>query len=333
MRVGFIGIGRIGSFHAEAVRRHPGVTAMVLADQDRDRARQAASRLGCESADSAAEVLKSGVDAVVIASSTDSHADLVIAAVEAGIPVFCEKPVAADIDGTLRVRDQVARGGVPVQVGFQRRFDAGYRAARQAIGQGRLGSVHRVHMITADREPPPAGYISTSGGIWRDCHVHDFDILRWVTGREVADVYALGANRGAEFFCAAGDIDNSAALLSLDDGTLATLQGSRYNGGGYDVRMELAGSKATYAVGLDDHAALISAEPAAGFPSAAPRGNFWERFSPAYQAEIDAFIDVADGTRPSPCTVDEALEALYVAEAATLSRAQGRRVAVAEVRR
>jgi predicted dehydrogenase len=146
-------------------------------------------------------------------------------------------------------------------------------------------------------------------------------------------VYALGANRGAEFFCAAGDVDNSAALLSLDDGTLATLQGSRYNGGGYDVRMELAGSEATCAVGLDDHAALISAEPGAGFPAAAPRRNFWDRFGPAYRAEISAFIDVAEGTRPSPCTVDEAVEALYVAEAATLSRAEGRRVLVAEVRR
>ncbi len=333
MRVGFIGMGRIGSLHADAARRHPDVTAMVLADQDRDRATQAAARLGCESADSAADLLKSGVDAVVIASSTNSHADLIIAAVDAGVPVFCEKPVAAGIDDTLRVRDQVARRGVPVQVGFQRRFDAGYQEARRAVGQGRLGIVHRIHMITADREPPPAGYISTSGGIWRDCHVHDFDILRWVTGRDVVNVYALGANRGAEFFCAAGDVDNSAALLSLDDGTLATLQGSRYNGGGYDVRMELAGSEATCAVGLDDHAALISAEPGAGFPAAAPRRNFWDRFGPAYRAEISAFIDVAEGIRPSPCTVDEAVEALYVAEAATLSRAEGRRVLVAEVRR
>ena len=131
---------------------------------------------------------------------------------------------------------------MPTQIGFQRRFDAGYGAARDALRSGALGELRRVHALTGDREPPAADYIPSSGGIFRDCHVHDFDILRWVTGREVVEVYAVGANRGAAFFAEAGDVDESAAVLTLDDGTLVTLQGSRYNGGGHDVRMELAGT-------------------------------------------------------------------------------------------
>jgi myo-inositol 2-dehydrogenase/D-chiro-inositol 1-dehydrogenase len=253
--------------------------------------------------------------------------------VQAGLPVFCEKPVALDVATTVRVRDAVAAAGVAVQIGFQRRFDAGYAAARDALRSGRLGELRRLHALTADPRPPHADYIPTSGGIYRDCLIHDFDAIRWVTGREITEVTAIGANRGAAFFGAAGDVDETVVLLRLDDDTLGTVHGSRYNGGGYDVRLEVAGTAGTAAVGLDDHAALRSAEPGVRFPAAEPHPTFWERFGPAYAAEIGAFVDLVRDGGVSPCPVEEALEALYVAEAATRSRMEGRAVEVGEVRK
>lgn len=333
MRIGFLGVGRIGHSHAEVVARHPDVTSLVLADAVASRARSAAVALGCDYVETPDEVFRAGVDAVVIASATDTHAGLVRAAVDAGLPVFCEKPVALDVATTRDVQRRVDDAGVAVQIGLQRRFDHGYRAAREALADGRIGDLHRVHQLTGDQAPPHPEYVAASGGMYRDCHIHDFDILRWVTGREVVDVYATGSNRGAEFFREAGDVDNTAALLTLDDDTLVTVQGSRYNGAGHDVRMELAGTRATYVVGLDERAPWTSAEQGISFPDGDPWPNFWVRFTAAYVAEINTFVAVAKGEAASPCTVGEALEALYVAEAAELSRAQGRRVDVDEVRK
>lgn len=331
MRVALIGVGRIGMSHAEVVQAHPDVTGLVVTDADAARARAVADKLGATAVGTVEEALDDA-DAVMIAAATAAHAELIVRGAEAGLPVFCEKPVAIDVPSTLRVMAAVERAGVAVHIGLQRRFDRGYLQARQALHRGELGELHRVHLVTADPRPPHAAYIPASGGIFRDCHIHDFDILRWVTGREVTEVYATGSNRGADFFLAAGDVDNAAALLRLDDDVLVTMQGSRYNGAGYDVRMELAGTAATWVVGLDERAPLHSAEPSVEFPAGQPWPNFWERFTPAYVAEIHAFIELAQGRIGSPCTVAEALEALYIAEAAEKSRREHRPVRVDEVR-
>ncbi|MBO2458018.1 Gfo/Idh/MocA family protein [Actinomadura violacea] len=331
MRVGLLGAGRIGAWHARFLSGHPLVAELVIGDADARRAEALAGPLGARAADPDA-VLAAGLDAVLIATPTATHADLLVRACEAGVPVFCEKPVAPDLRTTLEVRDRAAKTGVPVHIGFQRRFDAGYAAARQAVLDGRLGDLHRVHLVTADPAPPPAEYVASSGGIFRDCHIHDFDILRWVTGREVASVTAVGANRGDGYFADARDVDTSAAVMVLDDGTIATMQGSRYNGAGYDVRMELSGTAGTWVVGLDERAALRSAEPGVDWPSGDAWTNFWDRFEPAYASEIGTFLDVARGHADSPCTIDEALEALLVAEAATLSLHEERQVRPAELR-
>jgi predicted dehydrogenase len=331
MRMALIGVGRIGTAHAEVVRANPAVTDLLIADVDGARASEVADRLGATALGSVDEAF-TGVDAVMIAAATPAHAELIMRGAAAGLPVFCEKPVAIDVRSTIEVRDAVRMAGIEVHIGFQRRFDAGYRNAQRALRDGELGELHRVHLVSADPRPPHSSYIPQSGGIFRDCHIHDFDILRWVTGREVVEVYATGSNRGAEVFRAAGDVDNSAALLRLDDEVLVTLQGSRYNGGGYDVRMELAGTAGSRVVGLDERAAMHSAEPDVRFPTGRPWPDFWERFTAAYVAEINAFIDVVRGVAASPCTVTEALEALYIAEAADRSRRAHRPVAVAEVR-
>ncbi|MET8569213.1 Gfo/Idh/MocA family oxidoreductase [Streptomyces sp. NPDC004783] len=333
MRIGILGLGRIGTFHAETLAALDAVGSLVVADPFADAAKAAAERFGAEVADSPEAVLAAGVDGVVIAAATDAHPALILAAVEAGVPVFCEKPVARTMAEGLEVLQGVAGRGVPVQIGFNRRFDAGFTAARDAVLSGELGRLHTVRAVTLDPAPPPAAYIAASGGIFRDCAVHDFDVIRWVTGREVSEVYAVGGNRGADFIREAGDADTTGAVLTLDDGTVAVVSNSRHNARGYDVRLELHGFADSVAVGLEDRLPLRSVEPGATFPAGVPHDFFMDRFTAAYRAELTAFTEVVAGVRPSPCTIQDALEAGWIAEACTLSLREHRPVPLAEVRR
>ncbi|HEY1571031.1 MAG TPA: Gfo/Idh/MocA family oxidoreductase [Pseudonocardiaceae bacterium] len=331
MKLGLVGTGRIGAHHAATLRSL--VDSVVVTDADVSRARSTAAALGVSCADDVDALFASGPDGVVIAAATSAHPELILRAVEAGVPVFCEKPVASDVPGTLAVVAALASSDVPVQIGFQRRFDVGYTAVRDAVAAGELGWVHTVRATTMDPAPPPAAYVPTSGGFFRDCGVHDFDAIRWVTGRSVTEVYAVGANRGAAFFRDAGDVDTAAAVLTLDDGTLGLVSGTRYNAAGYDVRLEVLGSSGDLVAGLDERVPLWSAEPGVTWPTGPAYPGFLERFASAYQAELAVFVDVAAGRVPSPCTVVDALEAFYVAEACELSRHEHRPVAVREVRR
>ena len=334
MRVGLIGAGRIGALHASTLRALPEVESLVIADVDAGLARTVAESLepgGVQAADSVEGALSAGLDGVVIAAATSAHAELIHLALDAKLPVFCEKPVAPDVAGTREVITHVAAAGAPLHVGFQRRFDAGYRALRQAVQSGELGWVHTLRGCTSDAAPPHAAYIPTSGGIFRDCAVHDFDAIRWVTGREVTEVYAAGANKGEAFFAEAGDVDTASAVLTLDDGALASVTCTRYNGAGYDVRLEVCGSTDSMSAGLDDKTPLRSAEPGVTWPSADPYQAFMDRFRDAYVAELKAFTALAAGRIDSPCTAEEALQALLIAEAADLSRRERRPVAIEEV--
>lgn len=334
MRIGLIGTGRIGTFHAEALSRHPAVDSLLVADTDPERAAAAAGRTGAGAVtvDAMFTGRNGGLpDALVICSATAAHATLIARAARAGLPAFCEKPIALDLPGTLGALAEVEAAGSILQLGFMRRFDAGYGAARAAVRRGRLGRLHTVRAITSDPAAPPAGYLPLSGGLYRDCLVHDFDILRWVTGREVSEVYATGSDAGPAMFRAAGDVATAAALLTLDDGTLATATATRCNGAGYDVRMELAGELDQIAVGLDDRTPLTSVEPETSGAPPKPWPGFLERFAPAYEAELDAFLRVARGELANPCDGREALHALRIAEACEISRRERRPVAMAEI--
>jgi myo-inositol 2-dehydrogenase/D-chiro-inositol 1-dehydrogenase len=347
MRIGLIGVGRIGAFHAATLRGLPGVDSVIVADADRGRARDVAMRLGIDAADNKTaktaktgtapdpldELLDAGIDALVIATATGTHPELIRRGVTAGLPVFCEKPVAPDIEGTLNIIKCTSAGTAEVQIGFQRRFDAGFRAARDAARSGALGWLHTIRSTTLDAAPPAAGYIPGSGGIFRDCAVHDFDAIRWASGHEVTQAYAVGANRGEDFFRAAGDVDTAAATLTLDDGTIALVSCTRYNAAGYDVRLEVLGSGGSVCAGLDDRMPLRSADPGERFPAGPPYRQFMERFHDAYTAELAAFTEVAAGRLASPCTPQDALEAFYIAEACELSRHRNEPVEIAEVRR
>ncbi|MFG3660815.1 Gfo/Idh/MocA family oxidoreductase [Streptomyces sp. NPDC047706] len=331
MRIGVIGTGRIGTIHANTLSRHRDVGSLILTDADPTRAQELAHRLGETAAPGVDEIFRWGVDAVVITTATAAHADLIGRAARAGLPVFCEKPIALDLPGSLHAIAEVETAGTVLQMGFQRRFDAGYGGAREAVRSGRLGRLHTVRAMTSDQAPPPVSYLPLSGGLYRDTLIHDFDVLRWVTGHEVTEVYAAGSDAGPPMFREAGDVDTAAVVLTLDDATLATATATRLNGAGYDVRMELAGELDQVVVGLDDRTPIASTEPTGPPAASKPWTTFLERFGPAYEAELNAFVEVVRGERANPCDGREALQALRIAEACALSRREHRPVRLAEV--
>jgi myo-inositol 2-dehydrogenase / D-chiro-inositol 1-dehydrogenase len=327
MRIGLAGAGRIGARHAATLAGLATVDTVLISDPDAGRAREVAAATGGRYVAGPDELL-AGCDGLVVATPTGQHAELIGRAAAAGRPVFCEKPVAGDLAATRAVLDTVAAAGIALQVGFQRRFDPGYSAVRDAVRAGALGTVHTLRACTSDRTPPPAAYIAGSGGIFRDCSVHDYDAVRWVTGREVVEVYATGANTGAAYFAEASDVDTGVSVLTLDGGGLAVCTTTRYNGAGYDARLEVCGSTGTLVAGLDERAPLPAAGGAA--PSE-PYRDFADRFAAAYAAELAAFVELAAGRRDNPCPGTEDLAALTVAVAADRSRRTGRPVRVAQV--
>jgi myo-inositol 2-dehydrogenase/D-chiro-inositol 1-dehydrogenase len=273
------------------------------------------------------------VDAVVITAPTSEHAALIRRTAEAGLPAFCEKPIAIDLESTREVVEEVRRAGTVVQMGFQRRFDAGFRRARERVASGASGTLYMVRMAGHDPAPPHEAYIPASGGIFRDLHIHDFDIVRFVTGQEVTEVYADGGVVAFEVFARYGDVDTAAALFRFSGGTFGILSGTRHDPLGYDIRMEIFGSRDSFAVGLDRRTPLRSVEEEDDGPPdpVDPYPNFQERFAAAYRAELSAFLDVARGRAENPCPPEEALAAMRVAVACDLSRRERRPVSIEEV--
>jgi myo-inositol 2-dehydrogenase/D-chiro-inositol 1-dehydrogenase len=328
--LGLVGVGRIGVMHANNIAALNGVlnprginVRLRLTDFAEDHARTIAAGLGAEFLPSVADLIASGVDGLVIATGTQTHPELIKAGVDAGIPVFCEKPVAMNVAGALPVLDYIRANNGVVQIGHQRRFDAGYLEAKRAYQAGELGWIHSLRAVTCDMTPPPVQFLATSGGLFRDCSVHDFDILRWLTGREIVEVYAKGSNNGDPAIGDVGDVDTALAVITFDDGTVGTVSASRYNGAGHDVRLEIQGSSRSVMVGLDQKAALASAEAGITFPAGEPHQTFAERFDQAYRSEMAAFVELILGERENPCTPEDAVAASRVADAAQESLATG----------
>ena len=331
MRIGLVGCGRIGAVHAATLRGLPEAPRLVVTDADADVAGALAERLGVEQAPTLEDLLSDGVDGLVITTGTDTHAALLRTALAAGAPTFCEKPVASSLEETAELARLESDSGVPVQIGFQRRFDVGYRRAHEAVRTGELGELHQLRCTTHDAFPPSEDYVRTSGGIFRDCSVHDFDAIRFVTGREVESVYATGGTKGDAWFATSGDLSTGAAVLTLDDGTVGLVSAMRYNGGGHDVRMEVHGSAAALAVGFDDSYSFRSAEAGVTFPAGPPHTAFMDRFADAYAAELAAFLRLVAGEIETPCTIADGFEAFRVAEACELSREERRPVPLSEI--
>jgi myo-inositol 2-dehydrogenase / D-chiro-inositol 1-dehydrogenase len=330
MRVGVIGVGRMGETHAGTLSSLEEVDSVLIADADATRAADVAAKVGARTVGSTEDLLSS-VDAVVIAAASSAHADLIHACADAGLPTFCEKPITLDLGSTAAVVEHVRASGIPLQMGFQRRFDPGFRAARDLVADGSLGTLYVIRMAGHDPAPPHEEYIPASGGIFRDFSVHDFDALRFVTDQETVEVYADGAVIAFPQFERYGDVDTAVATLRLSGGSFGILSVTRHDPLGYDIRMELLGSGDSVAVGWDARLPLRSVEPGAPpAPADAYRG-FQERFAEAYRAEMAAFVEVASGRQASACTAEDALEAMKVAVACDLSREEHRPVRLEEV--
>jgi len=329
LHVGLIGTGRIGALHAQSLRASPLVTRLTIFDSDAGRAAKVAADVSAGQAESPQALLSQGVDAIVIAAATPAHAGLLHLAADASVAAFCEKPIALDLAATDEVIRHVEQAGIFVQIGFQRRFDAGYRSAREAYSTGALGDVHVVRLATHDPAPPPESYLAESGGIWRDLAIHDFDIGAWVLGRRIEEVYADGQANGA-VFAKHGDVDAACALLHFQGGIVGAVTATRNDPRGYDVRMELFGLRDSVAVGWDARTPLRSVEPAMEAPRAQGYRDFLDRFAPAYRAELQGFLSAVREGAESPCSVSDARDALVVALAADRSLREHRPVRVDE---
>lgn len=317
MRIAVVGTGRMGAFRAKQVRARGHDAVVASGDPARGRP--------------LADVLAEDVAAAIVSSSTDRHPDHVLACVERGLPVLCEKPIALTLRETRTVLDRVDEAGGTLQVSFQRRFDPGFAAARAAVAEGQLGTLYLVRVNSHDHEPSPERYIPTSGGMFRDLHVHDFDIARWLTGTEVTDVYSTLTVRRWQRFRRHRDGDTAAALLTMSDGTPVLLSGTRHGPHGYDFRAELFGSDDSVAVGLGPRTPIRSLDrDGPGLPEHPWRG-FLDRFGAAFETELDAWLESVAGERGNPCPGEEALEALRVAVACVRSAREGRPVRVEEV--
>jgi len=330
MKIALLGAGRIGRLHARLLSSTPGVDELVIADAVPERAAEAAAEVGARAAP-ALDAALNEADAVVIAAATTAHAELIRASIGRGKPTFCEKPLADDISATIDVAAAIERSGVPFQLGFQRRFDGGYREARRMIESGELGTLYNFHLAGHDPEPPHEGYIPQSGGLFRDFSIHDFDVIRWLTGVEVDEVYADGGVRGFPVFAKYGDVDTAVATLRMADGSFGVLTIARHDPLGYDIRAELFGSKDSISVGLGPRTPIRSVEPGVP-PQAGPAWpHFLDRFNEAYAAEFVTFVRVAAGELPSPCTARDGVQALRIAEAATRSLHEHRPVRLDEI--
>jgi myo-inositol 2-dehydrogenase / D-chiro-inositol 1-dehydrogenase len=330
VRIGLLGAGRIGSLHARLLTEHPDVDQLLVADVDAAGAERVAADVGGRAAP--LEQVIDGADAAVITAATSAHASLIGHCLDAGLPTFCEKPIALGLEETVEVVERVERDGATLQIGFQRRFDPGYAEARRLVESGEIGVLYSLRLATHDPEPPHEEYVAHSGGIFRDLHIHDFDALRWMSAREAREVYTAGSVREFDMFARHGDVDTSAALLTMQDGVLAVLTGGRRDPLGYDVRAELFGSGDSVAVGLDARTPLRSLEPGAeGLLHGERHAHFAARFEHAYRAELGHFLDLARGRAENPCTARDALEALRIALAADRSLAEHRPVGLDEI--
>jgi myo-inositol 2-dehydrogenase / D-chiro-inositol 1-dehydrogenase len=219
-----------------------------------------------------------------------------------------------------------------VQIGYQRRFDAAFAAAKAAVDSGALGALTTVRSTTMDPAPPPLDYIKGSGGIFRDCAVHDFDTVRWITGQEAVEVYATGTVQGDPLFTEYGDVDTAAIVVRFDGGALGVISNARYNGRGYDCRLEVHGFDNTVVAGWDQGVPVQNTDPATDFPTGTPHNFFMDRFTEAFRTELAGFLDVVKGGPVLGATVADAVEVAWIAEAAAESLRRGAPVTIKEVR-
>ena len=333
LRIAVLGCGRIGQMHAANIGRHPRTSLPMVYDIDAAAAAAVAEREGARAAASAEEILASPeVDAVLIATATPTHAGYIEMAVEAGKAVLCEKPIDLDLARVEACKAQIAGSSVPVQIGFNRRFDPGHRAARNAVLAGDIGDLHQVIITSRDPELPPRAYLEAAGGLFRDMTIHDFDLARYMLGEEPVEVFAVaGALIDPALGAELNEIDTAMIVMRTASGRQCHINNSRTAVYGYDQRIEMMGSAGMVQSGnrKPHEMRRYSAKSAEG---AEPYLFFFiERYTEAFMAEIDAFVDAVEAGEQPEVSFEDGRRALILAEAAYASLRQRRLVQVSEV--
>lgn len=330
VRFGLLGAGRIGKVHGRAITGDARARLVAVADAVPEAAAAVAGQYGCEVRTIAAIEAAGDIDAVVICTPTDTHADLIERFARAGKAIFCEKPVDLSLQRVRACLKVVEASGAKLMVGFNRRFDPHFRAVRAAIDAGQIGAVEMVTITSRDPGAPPVSYIKTSGGIFRDMTIHDFDMARFLLGEEVESVMATAAVLVDPAIGQAGDFDSASVILRTASGRQCVISNSRRATYGYDQRIEVHGSDGMVAA-ENQRPVSIEVASASGYNRPPLHDFFMTRYTEAYAAEIAAFIAaISDGAAISP-TGQDGLAALALAEAALVSVAEGRAVKVSEV--
>jgi myo-inositol 2-dehydrogenase/D-chiro-inositol 1-dehydrogenase len=328
VRFGVIGVGRIGAMHADLLARQvPGAAVTRVSDAHAESAHAVGERLRVPATSIEALLAAPDVDAVAICTSTDTHADLIVAAAEAGKAIFCEKPVSLDLAAVDRALAAVAAAGVPFQIGFNRRFDPAHAAVARAVAEGEVGEVQLLRISSRDPAPPPLEYVRSSGGIFLDMTIHDFDMARFVVRSEVVEVFARGTVRVDPAFGEADDVDTAVIVLEHENGCLTTIDNSRQAVYGFDQRVEVFGSAGMAASENPlSHSTIV--RTATGVRAATLPYFFLERYIPSYLREWEAFVTaVGTGTTP-PVGPADARAPLVIGLAAWRSLREGRPVRV-----
>jgi len=318
------GAGRIGQIHARNVVAE-GARLKYIVDVNRPAAEDLAPAVGAAVATQEQVFADTEVAGVIIASSTDTHADLIEAAAQARQAIFCEKPVDLDLARTHACLKVVEDCGVPLFIGFNRRFDPSFAGLKEALGDGRIGRLENLTITSRDPTPPPIDYVTRSGGLFRDMMIHDFDMARWLLGREPARLYARGSALVDPAIGKAGDVDSAIVVLETDDGVLCQIINSRRAAYGYDQRIEAFGAKGLLLAGNRD-ARSLQAWTGDGISGEKPLHFFLERYAEAYRAEMAHFLACLAGKETPKVAAKDGLRALELAEAANESLKSGQAV-------
>lgn len=335
IKVGIIGAGRIGRVHCESISRYV-KSAEVKAIADpyvNDETIAWAKALGIEEVctDYRKILADKDIDAVLICSSTDTHSPISLEAIAAGKHVFCEKPIDHDVRKILEVIEALKSSPVKYQVGFNRRFDHNFRAAREAVAKGKIGELNLLKICSRDPGAPPVSYIKVSGGIFLDMTIHDFDMVRYMSGSEVTEVFAYGAVLVDEEIGKAGDIDTAVISMRLANGAIAVIDNCRRASYGYDQRVEAFGSKGQVAIANDTESSAVVSD-ADGVHAEKPLNFFLERYMGAYVAEITEFVDAIVNDSPVPVDVECGLAPVLIGLAAKKSLALNAPVKIADIK-
>ena len=332
VRLGIIGAGRIGRVHANALTtRVPGASVAAIADVFVDSAKEAAAEYGiADYTADADELINSGeIDAIVVCSSTDTHVRYIIDAARAGKHVFCEKPIDHDLGQIDRALQAVDAAGVKLQIGFNRRFDAGHARLKQIIDSGEIGMPQMLSIISRDPAPPPLDYIKVSGGLLMDMTIHDFDMCRFLFG-EVDEIFVMADVLVDEAIGAAGDIDTAKVMLRFENRALGTIDNSRQAQFGYDQRVEVFGSKGA-AQTANLHPNTVTISDVSSVRRDLPFYFFLERYMDSYAAEMSAFVNAIENDAPAPVDGNDGRAPVVMAMAGMRSLREKRPVKLSEI--